>query len=119
MTETKAVEVFEYGKNNDRYWNRAKLHKQMVDKALPITQAFYPKYALLFLFDNGTSHSVYAKNALQAKNMNKGIKGKQPQLRNRWFEHQSIQYIQLINFEDENGQWTQKRAQKILEERHL
>lgn len=26
LLETKAVEIFEYGKNNARYWDRAKLH---------------------------------------------------------------------------------------------
>ena len=27
LTTTKAVEIFEYGKNNDGYWDGAKLHK--------------------------------------------------------------------------------------------
>ena len=26
LNHTKAVEIFEYGKNNDGYWDRAKLH---------------------------------------------------------------------------------------------
>ena len=53
-------------------------------KALPIAEALYPGYSLLFLFDSATSHSVYAKDALQVKDMSKGIGGKQPQLRNGW-----------------------------------
>lgn len=61
---TEAVEIFEYEKNNDGYWDRAKLHQQVVNKALPITEALYSGYSLLFLFDNTTSHSVYAKDAL-------------------------------------------------------
>lgn len=65
LIETEAVEVSEYGKNNDGYWDRAKLYQQVVKKALPIAEAFYPGYSLLFLFDNATSHSVYAKDALQ------------------------------------------------------
>ncbi len=64
LTITKAVEIFEYRKNNDGYWNEARLHKQVVEKALPITEALYPRYSLCFLFDNATSHSVYAKDAL-------------------------------------------------------
>lgn len=32
---------------------------QIVKKALPIEQALYPDYALLFLFENTTSHSIY------------------------------------------------------------
>lgn len=86
LIETEAVEVFEYGKNNDRYWDGAKLHQQVVKKALPITKTLYPGYSLLFLFDNATSHFVYAKDALQAKNINKKSGGKQPILRDRWFD---------------------------------
>lgn len=52
---------------------------------LPIAKALYPGYSLLFLFDNATSHSVYAKDALQVKNINKSCKGQQPVLCNRWF----------------------------------
>ena len=72
LMHTEAVEVFEYGKNNDGYWDGAKLHQQVVNKALPIAEALYPGYSLLFLFDNVTSYLVYAKNALQVKDMNKG-----------------------------------------------
>ncbi len=79
---TEAVEIFEYGKNNDRYWDGAKLHQQVVNKALPIAEALYPGYSLLFLFDNATSYSVYAKDALQVHEMNKGPGGQQAQLRN-------------------------------------
>lgn len=58
LTVTKAVELFEYGKNNGEYWNGAKLHYQVVHKVLSIAEALYLGYSLLFLFDNATSHSV-------------------------------------------------------------
>ena len=64
LHEIEAVEIFEYGKNNDGYWDEAKLHKQVVNKALPIAKALYLGYSLLYLFDNATSHSVYARDAL-------------------------------------------------------
>ena len=44
FTTTKAIKIFEYGKNNDRYWDGAKLYKQIVEKALPIVKAFYLGY---------------------------------------------------------------------------
>ena len=50
--EMKMVEVFEYRKNNNRYWNGVKLYKQVVSKALPIAEALYLRYSLLFLFDH-------------------------------------------------------------------
>lgn len=95
---TKAVKVFEYGKNNDGYWDGTKLHQQVVNKALPIAEALYLSYSLLFLYNNATSHSIYAKNALQVKDINKGTGGQQPQLRNRWFNCGHVQINQPMNF---------------------
>lgn len=60
LSVIEAVELFEYEKTNEGYWDGSKLHKQVVNKALPITEALYLGYSLLFLFDNATSHSVYA-----------------------------------------------------------
>ena len=71
LTFREAVELFEYGKNNKRYWDSSKLHKQVVTKALPIAEALYPGYSLLFLFDNVTNHSVYIDNTLYIIRMNK------------------------------------------------
>lgn len=59
-----------------------------MSRALPIAEALYLGYSFFFLFDNSTSHFVYAKDALQAKNMNKGIGGSQPILRDGWFDNQ-------------------------------
>ena len=75
------MEIFEFGKNNRGYWTGADLLKQVKEKALPIAQALYPGYSLLFLFDNATSHSVYGQDALQVKNMEKSPGGKQSFLR--------------------------------------
>lgn len=85
LTITEAVELFEYGKSNERYWDRPKFHKQVVNKALPIAEALYPGYSFLFFFDNATSHFVYAQDALHTAQMNKSIGGQQPWLRNGWF----------------------------------
>ena len=41
LTKTEAVEIFEFGKNNQSYWTGADLLKQVKDKALPIAQALY------------------------------------------------------------------------------
>lgn len=119
LVDTDAVEIFEYGKNNDGYWDGAKLHKQVVNKALPIAEALYPGYSLLFLFDNATSHSVYAKDALQAKEMNKSTGGRQAQLREGWFDRSGSRIAQPMNFQEPNGQRTQKGIQRVLEERDL
>lgn len=119
LTETEAVEIFEYGKNNDGYWDGVKLHKQVVSKALPIAEALHPGYSLLFLFDNATSHSIYAKDALQVSDINKGSGGKQSYLRHRWFDFEGTRHIQPMSVQDINGQWIQKGIQRVLEERSL
>ena len=43
----------------------------MITKSFFIAKALYPKCLLLFLFDNATSHSVYADNALYITRINK------------------------------------------------
>lgn len=60
----KVVKLFEYIKTSKGYWNRPKFYKQEFNKALPIAEALYPDYLLLFLFDNTTSYSVFAQDAL-------------------------------------------------------
>ena len=102
LLETEAVKVLEYEKNNDGYQDGAKLHKQVVSKALPIAEALYPEYSLLFLFDNATSHSVYAKDALQVQEINKGVRSKQAQLRNGWFEMGEVRVEQSMNYNEVN-----------------
>lgn len=59
LTVTKAVELFKYGKLNESYWNKPKLHKQVVNKTLLIAKALYLSYSLFSLFDNATSHFVF------------------------------------------------------------
>ena len=70
-----AAVYFEYRKTDDGYWTGEELLDQVVKKALPIGEVLYPGYELLFIFDNVTSHSVYAKDALQIGNINKGSGG--------------------------------------------
>ena len=48
LLEEEAVEIFEYEKNNDHYWDGAMLYQQVVNKALSIAKALYPGYSLLF-----------------------------------------------------------------------
>lgn len=119
LTETEAVEIFEFGKNNGGYWTGADLLKQVKEKALPLARALYPGYSLCFLFDNATSHSVFAPDALDVKEMNKGSGGKQGFLRNGWFEQDKIRKTQELFFERPDGTRCQKGIQHILEEQGL
>ena len=64
LQEIKAIEIFKYRKNNNGYWDGAKLHKEVISKALLIAKAFYSGSLFFYLFDNATSHSIYAKDVL-------------------------------------------------------
>lgn len=67
----KAVTYFEYKKSEKGYWIGEHLLDQIVKKTLPIEEVLYSGYALLFLFDNAISHSIYAQDAFQVAHMNK------------------------------------------------
>lgn len=120
-----AVTYFEYGKSEEGYWTGEHLLDQIQKKALPIGEALYPGYALLFLFDNATSHSIYAQDALQVANMNKGLGGQKPFLRPGWFmgpNHEVVvQEMSTVIVDSLTGQSTilQKGIQAVLVERGL
>lgn len=70
------IKLFEYKKSNEKYWDKAKLHKQVVSKALLIAKVFYLSYSLLFLFDNIISYFVYINNILYIRNINESLNNK-------------------------------------------
>ena len=115
-----AATTFEYG-NDEGHWDGAKLLQQIFDRALPIAEALYPGYELLFLFDNATSHSTYAEDALRTNKMNKGDGGQQSFLRNGWFRNEdTIHSQQMWYFQQDPTRGSQVRVQKgiqhVLEE---
>ena len=120
-----AATYFEYGKMEEGYWTGEHLLEQIKAKALPIAEALYPGYELLFMFDNATSHAIYAKDALQVTHMNKGPGGQQPFLRAGWYEAANgeiiTQELCLLTENPTTGKSTkvQKGIQAILEERGL
>lgn len=121
-----AVEFFEYGKNNEEYWTGEHLLKQVVKKAMPIKKALYPGYQLLFLFDNATSHLVFASDALQVDEINKGTGGQQKFLRNRWYTdskgdiiQQKMSFFHPSSILNQPPLQVQKRIQRVLEEQSL
>ena len=120
-----AVIYFEYGKTEEGYWTGEHLLDQIVKKTLPIGKVFYPSYELLFLFDNATSHSIYAPDALQVANMNKRPGGQQPFLRPGWFmrsnQEMVVQEMPTVITDPLTGQSTtiQKDIQAVLVERGL
>lgn len=93
--------------------------KQVIDKAVPISEELYPGYYFLFMFDNATSHAVYAEDALCRGSMNKSSGGKQALLRDGWFETDGICHPQKTSYLVQDGASISKGIQRILEERDL
>jgi hypothetical protein len=114
-----AAVLFEYGKE-DGYWDGKMLLRQALDRALPVATALYPGYSFLFLFDNVTSHSVYADNALLVSNMNKRTGGQQAFLRDGWFHDGNTRHVQEMWFTKMgNPVRIQKGVERVLRERGL
>ncbi len=75
------------------YWAGEHLLDQIINKALPIAESLYPGYELLFMFDNTTSHFIYAKDELQFTQMNKGLDGQQFFLRAGWYTAPNVELM--------------------------
>ncbi len=83
-TSLEDVEIFDYEKNNKRYWKGKIFLKQVVEKGILIAQALYFEYQQLFFFTNVISHFVFAFDAFQLNKINKEIKSQQIFFRNLW-----------------------------------
>ncbi|RGB23169.1 hypothetical protein C1646_774911 [Rhizophagus diaphanus] len=107
------------GKNNNGWWTVEKLVEQIIQCAIPIFEVTHPNAIGIFAFDNSTSHSAFAPDALVASRMNVNPGGKQPKMRNTIFNGQ----VQYINFPDDyldSALWEKPKGMKqILEERQL
>ncbi len=79
------------GKNYDSWWTTEDLAKQVVEKVVPILERRFPNVQALFAFDNATSHAAFTVDALQAKQMNLGRDGKQPQMRPTTYGNEILQ----------------------------
>lgn len=92
-----SVQYLEYGK--DDYWNGDKMVKQTLAVAR-LFNFIFPQCQGLFAFDNAASHSAFSPDALVASKMNLRAGGKQPKMRNGWFEGRSQSMIFPDDHED-------------------
>ena len=101
----------EYG--GDNWWDGDDLVLQVTRVAIPIFEAAFPGCQALFMFDNATSHSAFADNALRARNMGLRPGGAQGLLRPGFNQH--TEQVQSMIMEDERA----KGLKRVLEERGL
>jgi len=78
---------FRYGDNGEGYWKGEDMVQQVLNKAIPVFEKEYGKECkACFLFDNSSNHGVFAEDALRAERMNLNCGGKQPLMRDGWYE---------------------------------
>jgi hypothetical protein len=128
---TDATVFYEYGATGKGYWDGEDLLQQVTEKALPIAQALYPGYEIVWIFDNATSHSVYKEDALRVNHMGLYPGGVQPFLRDGWWlpfgEAERVIHPMvhtedpeyLLNLPGAHITWKQKGIRMVLEERDL
>ncbi|KAI0732979.1 hypothetical protein C8Q72DRAFT_792974 [Fomitopsis betulina] len=68
------------GKNYEGWWNMEKLVAQ-VQRTIAIRERMFPGDILEFFFDQSSAHGAFAKDALNAKDMNVKPGGKQRRMR--------------------------------------
>ena len=69
---------------------------QPIKYALKMFQAVYPGYRALFLYDNASSHSSYATDALRVHSMNLGAGGNQAILRDGYYMKEGRKILQSM-----------------------
>lgn len=122
LHKREATEIIQCG--GDIWWDQDHIVQQTMT-AITIFEAAYPNCQALFLFDNATSHSAFAEDALRANRMNKSWGGKQPSMRDGYFiSGDGRRVIQQMCFgqdqERPKKMWDKpKGLQVVLEERGL
>ena len=122
--ERDATVYFVYGDKGEGYWKGEDMVQQVLDKAIPVFEKEYGKDCkACFLFDNSPNHGVFAEDALIAEKMNLKFGGKQPLMRDGWYEVDTdlgvVRVPQRMWFQDSDGKVTAKGIKQVLMERGI
>lgn len=79
LPQRQVTEYLEYGKDN--YWTCEKPISSIINVALPTFSAIFPNVIRVWVFDNSTSHPIFPPGALKVSDLNRGFRGKQPNMR--------------------------------------
>jgi len=90
-----------------------------VEKTIPVFERMHPGAIAVFAFDNSSSHSAFAADALNARAMNVNSGGKQPKMRDTIFNGQVQHMVFPDNYPDQNLRGKPKGMRVILQERQL
>jgi hypothetical protein len=96
LGDSKAVEIMKY--SGRIWWNGDKLLEQVIDKAIPASEAQFPGCKALFGFDNARNHLKFANNALHISEINLEAGEINPKI---------IRNIYVVNLSYPNSGYTQ------------
>jgi len=82
--------------DNDNWWTGDALVQPVIKVAISIFEAAFPECKVLFMFDNATSHSAYALDALQARSMSLRPGGAQSLLRSDFNPHTGKSQVMIF-----------------------
>jgi hypothetical protein len=109
LTQSPFVVEFEYGTNNQGYWDYDHMVLQFEDCA-DVASTLHPEYEFIFLFDHSCGHDRQRPDGLSAPKMNKSFGGAQPRMRRSHIETNEylgrfparleVGHYQYMNFQD-------------------
>jgi hypothetical protein len=80
LTGSPFVFEFEYGANNQRYWDYDHMIIQLKD-CIDVVKTVHPEFDCLFLFDHSCGHDRQRPGGLSVPKVNKSFGGAQPNMR--------------------------------------
>ena len=121
---TSTTEIIQYGsgKNDDGWWTAEKMVEQVRDKAIPIFEKAFLEKTAVFIFDNSSSHTAIAPDALVASRINLKPSGNQPIMHSTVYgPNNMLQSMIFLAHETDNPDLVgkPKGMRRILEERGL
>ncbi|RPB20084.1 hypothetical protein L211DRAFT_870918 [Terfezia boudieri ATCC MYA-4762] len=114
-----ATEFLEYGQDN--WWTEEKMVEHVSNIAIPIFERAYPGCQAVFLFDNASNHAAFAPDTLVVTNMNLGLGGKQPVMREGFIHSKQRPQTMIFpeNYSDLALRGKPKGIKQVLLERGL
>lgn len=88
------------GKSREGYWTGKDVVMQVMDLAIKLFEYTHRGCEGVFVFDNSSSHGLYANDALVARRLNAYPGRQQPQMRKGWFERSGQREEQCLVFEE-------------------
>jgi DNA-binding transcriptional regulator YhcF (GntR family) len=89
LTESPFVVEFEYGANNQGYWDYDHMIIQFED-CIDVVKTLYPEFDFMFLFDHSCGHDRQRPDGLSVPKSNKTHGGAQPKMRKSKMETQEF-----------------------------